>query len=72
MEQREPRSPTIDPRHRLVQAALFGLRAGPVLILLILIAVVAATTPVFRTSNNIGNVLSQTSVIRLSRWGSSW
>ena len=69
MEQREPRSPTIDPRHRLVQAALFGLRAGPVLILLILIAVVAATTPVFRTSNNIGNVLSQTSVISILALG---
>ena len=69
MEQREPRSPTIDPRHRLVQAPLFGLRAGPVPILLILIAVVAATTPVFRTSNNIGNVLSQTSVISILALG---
>ena len=69
MEQREPRSPTIDPRHRLVQAPLFGLRPGPVPILLILIAVVAATTPVFRTSNNIGSVLSQTSVISILALG---
>jgi ribose transport system permease protein len=56
-------------RYRLLQLGLLALRAGPLLILLILIAVVAATTPVFRTSENIGNVLSQTSVISILALG---
>src|SRR5581483_7693446 len=43
--------------------------AGPLLILLILIVVVVATTPVFFTSRNIGNVLSQTSVISILALG---
>jgi ribose transport system permease protein len=69
LEQRESRSAAVDPRYGLLQAALFALRAGPLLILLILIAVVAATTPVFRTSENVGNVLSQTSVISILALG---
>ena len=42
------------------RSALLALRAGPALILLILIVVVSLTTPVFLTSRNIGNVFSQT------------
>ena len=58
-------------RYRLLQAALLSLRAGPALILLLLIVVVSLTTPIFFTSRNIGNVFSQTSVIaRRSRSGS--
>ncbi len=71
VEHRESRSAsaTVDPRYRLLQVGLVGLRAGPALILLILVAVVAATTPVFRTSDNLGNVLSQTSVISILALG---
>ena len=68
-QQESPRTAATAPRARLLQAALFGLRAGPLLILLILIGVVAATTPVFRTSENLGNVLSQTSVISILALG---
>jgi hypothetical protein len=41
-------------RFRLLQLSLLVLRSGPALILLVLIAVVSSTTPVFRTSGNIG------------------
>ena len=69
--------PTADPaeraaavdRYRLLQAGLLGLRAGPALILLILVAVVGATTPVFLTTRNVGNVFSQTSVIAVLALG---
>ena len=50
-------------RYRVLQVGLFTLRAGPALILLILITVVSLTTPVFFTSRNLGNVFSQTAVI---------
>jgi ribose transport system permease protein len=56
-------------RYRLLQAALFSLRAGPALILLLLIIVVSLTTPIFFTSRNIGNVFSQTSVIAVVALG---
>jgi len=56
-------------RYRFLQLGLFTLRTGPLLILLILIAAVAATTPVFRTGENVGNVLSQTSVISILALG---
>ena len=69
LEQRESRHAAADRRYGLLQAALLGLRAGPLLILLILVAVVAATTPVFRTGDNVGNVLSQTSVISILALG---
>ena len=52
-----------DRRYRLLQAALWLLRLGPALILLVLVIVVSLTTPIFFTSRNIGNVLSQTAVI---------
>jgi len=56
-------------RYHLLRLGLVALRAGPLLILVLLIAVVAATTPVFRTSTNLGNVLSQTSVISILALG---
>jgi ribose transport system permease protein len=69
VEQRESRSGPASPRYGFLQAALLALRAGPLLILLILVTAVAATTPVFRTSENVGNVLSQTSVISILALG---
>jgi ribose transport system permease protein len=68
VEQSEPRTP-VDPRYRLLQAALLTLRAGPALILLVLVVVVSLTTPVFFTSRNIGNVFSQTAVIAVLSLG---
>jgi ribose transport system permease protein len=56
-------------RYRLLQAALLGLRAGPALILLILVVIVSLTTPVFFTSRNVGNVFSQTAVIAVLALG---
>ena len=56
-------------RYRLLQVSLIGLRAGPALILLILVAIVGATTPVFLTTRNVGNVFSQTSVIAVLALG---
>ena len=56
-------------RYRVLQIALFALRAGPALILLLLIVVVSLTTPIFFTSRNIGNVFSQTSVIAVVALG---
>ncbi len=56
-------------RYRMLQAALFSLRAGPALILLLLIIAVGLTTPVFLTSRNVGNVFSQTSVIAVLALG---
>ena len=56
-------------RYRLLQGALLSLRAGPALILLLLIVAVSVTTPVFMTSRNIGNVFSQTSVIAVLALG---
>jgi ribose transport system permease protein len=56
-------------RYRMLQAGLWSLRAGPALILLLLIVIVALTTPVFLTSRNVGNVFSQTSVIAVIALG---
>ena len=56
-------------RYGLLQAGLWSLRAGPALILVLLIVVVGLTTPVFLTSRNIGNVFSQTSVIAVLALG---
>src|SRR5438477_6493386 len=52
-----------DFRFRVLQLSLLVLRAGPLLIFLILVLSVSAITPVFHTWRNIGNVLQQTSVI---------
>ena len=62
------RLPRID-RFSLLQVGLLMLRAGPALILLALIVVVALTTPVFFTTRNVGNVFSQTSVIAVLALG---
>ena len=64
-----PDQPAFIGRYRLLQGGLLALRAGPALILLILVAVVSLTTPVFFTSRNIGNVFSQTTVIALLALG---
>jgi ribose transport system permease protein len=56
-------------RYRLLQASLLSLRAGPALILFLLIVAVSATTPIFLTSRNVGNVFSQTSVIAVLALG---
>ena len=56
-------------RYRLLQASLLSLRAGPALILLLLIVVDRLTTPIFLTSRNIGNIFSQTSVIAVVALG---
>jgi ribose transport system permease protein len=58
-----------DRTYRLLQGALVTLRAGPALILLLLIVVVSLTTPIFFTSRNLGNVLSQTAVIAVLALG---
>lgn len=49
--------------YRLLRVALGVLRLGPVLILAGLIVGMALASPVFLTTGNIGNVLSQTAVI---------
>jgi len=54
-----------DRQYRALHAALLGLRAGPALILFLLVVVVSLTTPVFFTSRNIGDVFSQTAVIAI-------
>jgi ribose transport system permease protein len=55
--------------YRLLKVGLFGLRAGPALILTILVVVVSLTTPIFFTPRNLGNVLSQTAVIAVLALG---
>lgn len=52
-----------------LRIALLLLRAGPLLILITLILVIAAVTPVFLTTRNIGNVLAQTAVISVLSLG---
>lgn len=52
-----------------LRLALLLLRAGPLLILVMLIMVVAMTIPVFLTTRNIGNVLAQTAVISVLSLG---
>lgn len=61
-----------DGRQRLdgsLRAALFLLRAGPLLILAALVVVVSLLVPVFLTTRNIGNVLAQTAVISVLSLG---
>ncbi len=50
-------------RYRLLDVSLVVIRLGPVLILVGLIVVMSFLSPVFLTTGNIGNVLSQTAVI---------
>lgn len=56
--------PPLDNRQlHLVRALLAVLRLGPVLILAVLLGVLSLLSPVFATTGNLGNVLSQTAVI---------
>jgi ribose transport system permease protein len=50
-------------RLRAVRLTLLFLRLGPLLILVILLAVLSLLSPVFATTENLGNVLAQTAVI---------
>ena len=56
-----------DPRrhgsYRLLRLALAVIRLGPVLILVGLVVAMTFASPVFLTTRNVGNVLSQTAVI---------
>jgi ribose transport system permease protein len=52
-------------RLQLVGGLLALLRLGPVLILGVLVLVMSNLSPVFATSQNLGNVLSQTAVIAI-------
>ncbi len=70
----EPGPAIADDRHRSVgsadrfgalRIALAALRAGPVLILLLLIVGLSLLSPVFMTTRNAGNVLAQTAVIAI-------
>ena len=47
----------------LVRALLVVLRMGPALILVLLVGVLSLLSPVFATTGNLGNVLSQSAVI---------
>jgi lysylphosphatidylglycerol synthetase-like protein (DUF2156 family) len=52
-----------------ISVCLKLLGAGPVLILVILVAVISITTPVFLKPANISNILAQTSVIAIVALG---
>ena len=52
-----------------LELVMVVLRAGPVLMLLCLMVVLALLEPVFLTTRNIGNVLAQTSVISVLAMG---
>jgi hypothetical protein len=58
-------SPAAEPRRRnLAGLGLGALRIGPALMLLVVLLVAGALSPVFFTTRNVGNVLSQTAVPR--------
>jgi ribose transport system permease protein len=64
----EPRieRPAVEPipwSLRVLELVMSLLQAGPVLMLVLLVACLAVLEPVFLTPRNIGNVLAQTSVI---------
>lgn len=58
----------IDP-YRALRAGLVVIRLGPILMLLLLIVVLSILSPVFLTTRNAGNVLSQTAVIAVLAMG---
>ncbi|MER8528119.1 MULTISPECIES: hypothetical protein [unclassified Mesorhizobium] len=51
---------------------LMLLIAGPVVILVLLIAVLSFLSPYFLTGRNLGNILARPPLSRLSRWVSIW
>ena len=57
------RTPRQLGRYRLLRVALAVIRLGPVLILVGLVVAMTLLSPVFLTTGNIGNVLSQTAAI---------
>ncbi len=58
-------NPTHLARYRLLRISLAVIRLGPVLILAGLVLAMTLLSPVFLTTGNVGNVLSQTAVIAL-------
>ncbi|HEX5694897.1 MAG TPA: ABC transporter permease, partial [Acidimicrobiia bacterium] len=72
MDESAPTYDGVEPSARFdgsLGVALFLLRAGPLLILVLLIIVIAIVTPLFLTTRNIGNVLAQTAVIAVLSLG---
>src|SRR5438876_2645521 len=63
-----PSHPSSD-RIRALSLALWMLRAGPFLILILLVVALSFATPVFATSRNAGNILAQTAVIAIVALG---
>ncbi len=62
----EPEQETVGQlKLRVVGSLLVLLRLGPVLILGVLVLVMSNLSPVFATTQNLGNVLSQTAVIAI-------
>jgi ribose transport system permease protein len=64
-----PPPPARVDRYRLLQAGLWIVRAGPALILAGLVVAADLLTPLFLTSDNIGNVLAQSAVISVLAMG---
>jgi ribose transport system permease protein len=58
-------SRTSGPRRDPAGLSLAALRVGPALMLLLVVLVAGALSPVFFTTRNLGNVLSQTAVIAI-------
>jgi ribose transport system permease protein len=58
-------SPPAAPRRDLAGLGLAALRVGPALMLLVVVLAAGALSPVFFTTRNLGNVLSQTAVIAI-------
>jgi ribose transport system permease protein len=72
MDESAPTYDGVEPSARFdgsLGVALFLLRAGPLLILVLLIIVIAIVTPLFLTTRNVGNVLAQTAVIAVLSLG---
>ncbi len=57
------RTPVRIGRYRLLRGALTVIRLGPVLILAGLVVAMTLLSPVFLTTGNVGNILSQTAAI---------
>jgi ribose transport system permease protein len=64
-----PENPDRARFDRSLGLALWLLKAGPVLILAILVLAITIVSPVFMTTRNIGNVLAQTAVISVLALG---
>jgi ribose transport system permease protein len=61
--QADPHHDELVGHYRLLRVALGVIRLGPVIILGVLILAMTLASPVFLTTGNVGNVLSQTAVI---------